>query len=159
MLHDAVEWLNPIPVAYAAELKQASPAVQEILKRQRERNSQIDELKASGAAGESNRGLVELRPSEKLSDAAKKNAAQQLISAENADRKALYKEIATLNQDQNISVSAVERVFAQKRLDRAKSGQTFQLPEAGDDFDAFKKSDLGKKLGADCKPGAWVTIK
>ncbi|MBI5095440.1 MAG: DUF1318 domain-containing protein [Candidatus Hydrogenedentes bacterium] len=142
MLRDVIEWMNPIRTAYAAELKQSSPAV-----------------KDSGCAGESNRGVLELRPCDKLTDAAKKNEAQQLIAAENADRKALYKEVAELNRDQNVTVSAVERVFAQKRLERAQPGQVFQLPEPGDDFDAFKKSDVGKKLGAECKPGAWVTTK
>ena len=158
LLRNALQCLNPIQSAYAAEMKQNSPAIEEIVKRQRARNAKLDELKTSGAVGESNRGFVELRPSDKLNDAAKKNEAQQLISAENADRKLLYKEIAALNQDQNMSVGVVERVFAQKRLVRAKPGQVFQLPDAGDDFDAFKKSELGKKI-ADCKPGAWVTIK
>lgn len=159
MLRDVIEWMNPIRTAYAAELKQSSPAVAEIAKRLKERNPKIDALKDSGCAGESNRGVLELRPCDKLTDAAKKNEAQQLIAAENADRKALYKEVAELNRDQNVTVSAVERVFAQKRLERAQPGQVFQLPEPGDDFDAFKKSDVGKKLGAECKPGAWVTTK
>ena len=159
MLRRAAEGLNPMGTAYAAELKQSSPAITEIATKLKARYPQLEALKAGACAGETNRGLVELRPCDAMSDPAKKNEAQQLVAAENADRKALYKEVATLNQDQKLTVNTVERVYAQKRLERAQPGQIFQLPEAGSDFDAFKKSDVGKKLGAECAPGAWVTIK
>ena len=149
----------PIQTAYAAELKETSPKVKELADKLRERQPKLEGLKKAGAAGEDNRGYAALRDSEALADPGKKNEAQQLIAAENADRKALYREIANDNADQKVTLSTVERVFAQRRLMRASSGDIFQLPAAGEDFDTFKTSPAGKQLGAECVPGAWVTIK
>ncbi len=147
------------PVAYAAELKESSPKVKELADKMRERQPKIEALKKQGAIGEDNRGYVTLRDSEAIADAEKKNEAQQLVAAENADRKALYREIATDNADQNVTLTTVERIFAQRRLMRAAAGEVFQLPPAGDDFDKFKASPMGQKLGGECVPGAWVTMK
>ncbi len=147
------------PVAYAAELKESSPKVKELADKMRERQPKIEALKKQGAIGEDNRGYVTLRDSEAIADAEKKNEAQQLVAAENADRKALYREIATDNADQNVTLTTVERIFAQRRLMRAAAGEVFQLPPAGDDFDKFKASAMGQKLGNECAPGAWVTMK
>ena len=56
------------------------------------------------------------------------------------------------------SVAFAERFFVLKRLNRAQSGQVFQLPREGHDFDTLKDSPLGKRLGSSCKPEAWVSI-
>ena len=58
-----------------------------------------------------------------------------------------------------MTVAFVERTYARKRLERAKPGEIFQLPEDEEDFKAFKESETGKKLGDECKPGAWIKIK
>lgn len=149
--------LAPIQVAYAAELKENSAEIREIAQRLRARNSQVEALKKQNLAGESNRGYVELRGT--IADANTKNEVQRLVAEENADRKALYNAIAALNADANVTLSMVERVYAQKRLERARTGEIFQLPPSGEDFDKFKSSAVGKKLGADAQPNAWVTIK
>ena len=151
--------LTPIRVAYAEELKAASPLIGQIAKKLKERHPAIQKLKADELLGEDNRGYVALRNDEKFTDPKKKNAAQKLVAAENADRKALYKDIARLNKDKKVTLSTVERVYAQKRLERAKPGDLFQLPRKGEEFDKFKASALGKKLGEACQPGAWVKIK
>ena len=80
------------------------------------------------------------------------------MADENKDRKALYREVARLNSEQSVSVSTVEGIYATARLKRAKTGEIFQLPPAGKEFDAFKASAVGKKLGGKCVPKAWVTI-
>jgi len=151
--------LAPIQAVYAAELKESSPKVKDLADKMRERQPKIEALKKQGAIGEDNRGYVTLRESDAIADGEKKNEAQQLIAAENADRKNLYREIATDNADQNVTLTTVERIFAQRRLMRASPGEVFQLPPAGEDFDKFEASPLGKKLGDACAPGAWVTIK
>lgn len=158
-LRRVLEFLRPVRVAYAAQLKDSSPVVNQIAARMRGRNAELGTLKKSGAVGENSRGLVELVKAEALGGSDETNAAQRVIAAENEDRKALYQEIARINSDQNLKVATVERVYAQKRLDRAKRGELFQLPAAGEDFDAFKQSTGGKKLGSACVPGAWVTIR
>ena len=83
---------------------------------------------------------------------------QRVIAAENKDRKALYLEIARINREQNLNVSTVEGIYAQEHLERAKAGEHFQLPVAGGDFEAFKRSPAGQRLASRCVPGAWVRI-
>lgn len=158
-LRDVRNALSPIAPAYAAELKSASPEVTRIAEGLRNRNADVQALKAKGVAGESNRGYLEMRPSDALKDPGERNEAQRLIAAENKDRKALYEEIAKLNREQKVSVSAVENVYAMERLRRGKPGELFQLPSVGADFDAFKGSPAGQRLGADCVSAAWVIIK
>ncbi|MBI4558441.1 MAG: YdbL family protein [Candidatus Hydrogenedentes bacterium] len=158
LLERGLEFVTPIRTAYAAELKATSPRLTELAKSMKERFPKLEALEAKGCLGEDNRGYVDLRPCEGLEGEAK-NDAQKLVAAENADRKAFYKEIAEQNTDQNVTLTVVERIYAQKRLERAKPGDIFQLPPTGEDFDKFKTSALGKKLGAECQPDAWVTIK
>lgn len=153
------ELLSPISVVYAEELKTSSPRISQIATKLRERNAALEELKKTGCIGEDNHGYVSVRPSKVLADAKKKNEIQQITAEENKDRKALYNEISRLNKEQNVTVATVERIYAQQRLKRAKPGEIFQLPPKGEDFDAFKASPLGEKLGDECVPEGWVTIK
>jgi uncharacterized protein YdbL (DUF1318 family) len=148
----------PIRVAHAQELNTTSPAIRDLATRMRDRHPQVEALKNDGALGENNRGYVHLFDHESLSDAEKRNAAQQVVAAENADRKALYREIAVLNEAARVTVTQVERIYAQRRLDRGRTGERFQLPPAGKDFDTFKASEMGRKLGDDARPDAWVTL-
>lgn len=155
----ARDMLSPIGVAYAAELNANSPEITRIATEMRKRFDQIDALKKKGYAGENNRGYVELRGEDKISSSDERNLAQRLVAAENKDRKALYNEVAKLNKDQNVNVSMVERIYAQAWLKRAKSGEIFQLPPNGEDFEAFKASAAGQALGTACEPDAWVVMK
>jgi len=145
--------LDPVSTAYAAEVKEDSAKVTQIAASMKARYAEVDAAKKTGAVGENNRGFLELVKADAIADAEKKNAVQKTIAAENDDRKALYQEVARLNSDQNMTVGAVERVYAQKRLERAKSGEMFQLPPAGPDFDALPAN---KKAGGSA--GSWVTI-
>ncbi len=158
LLRSTIDLLDPMPVAYAADVKDDSPRIKQLVASMKTRYPEVDAAKKSGAVGENNRGLLELVKPEKIADAEKKNAVQRTVAAENDDRKALYQEVARLNSDQNLTVSAVERVYAQKRLERAQPGELFQLPPAGPDLTAFASSPAGKKLGAAATAGAWVTI-
>lgn len=158
LMQRAVDFLSPIRVAYAQELKDVSPRAKQIADKMRERFGEVDALKKTGAVGENNRGYLELVKPELLADDAARNAAQRTIAADNEDRKALYNEIARLNADQNVKVGTVERIYAQRRLERAQAGELFQLPPPGEEFESFKKSAAGQKLGAACVPDSWVTI-
>lgn len=150
--------INPMPTAHAAELRQSSPRVREIAENMRKNHADISALKKQGCLGENNRGFLELRDCDALSDAEARNEAQQLLSEENRDRKALYQEIARLNQEDDVTVATVERVYAVERLNRASSGEYVQLPPAGKAYDELKESKLGKALGDDLEPNAWVQI-
>jgi len=118
----------------------------------------IQVLKDKRCLGEDNRGYLELRSSEGLSGD-EKNEAQKLVHAENTDRKAFYKEIVRLEDNEEITLSKVEQVYATERLNRAKPGDPVQLPPAGESFNQFKDSPAGKRLGEECKPEAWVKWK
>lgn len=156
-----LRFLNPIRVAHAGEaLQEDSPRIKQIAQRLRDRFPKIEQAKKKNYIGENQRGYVELRPSEALDqNTEEKNEIQKLIGAENEDRKNLYLEIVRLNQDKNVSLAVIERVYAMKRLERAKPGEIFRLPPRGEDFDRFKSSALGRRLGDDCVPDAWVVIK
>jgi uncharacterized protein YdbL (DUF1318 family) len=155
---NALRFLSPIQTAHAQTVKTTSPRVKQVADKMRQRNAEVTAIKKTGAVGENNRGLLELHKPDAISDAAEKNRIQRVMAAENEDRKALYKEIVNINTDQDLNVSTVEQIYAQKRLERAKTGDLFQLPPAGDNFNAFRGSPTGRKLGSKCKPNAWVTI-
>ncbi len=158
-LQQVLDYFDPFPSAYAAELKNTtSPLITEIAVQLRKRNAKISALKEQGCLGENNRGYVELQKCDALSDAEKRNTVQKVLAEENKDRKALYKEIARLNKDDGLTVSVVETIYANQRLKRAQSGEIVQLPAAGEQFDELQKGKLGKKLGEVCRPNAWVTL-
>ena len=159
LLQQLGDVLCPMPTAHAAELKESSPLATQILKELRERYPKLQALTAKEVLGEDNRGYVDLRSFDAFATPEEKNEAQQLVAAENKNRKDLYKEIARLNEESKVTISIVERIYAQKRLERAKPGEIFQLPPKGEDFEAFNNSALGKRLGEACQPDAWVTIK
>lgn len=157
-LWKSLEALDPFETVDAAEMKSDSARVKEIATELRKNNDAIAKLKKDGCLGETNRGYVELKDCDAMKDADAKNKAQALLAEENKGRKALYAEIARLNKEDGLSVTAVEQVYAVQRLKRGVSGEQYQLPSAGELFDEIKASDVGKKLGAACKPDAWVTI-
>lgn len=150
--------VTPIQQAYAQAVNSDSQRAQQIAKKMRERYPEVVSIKKTGAVGENNRGFVDLKKPELLTNAEEKNRVQRICAAENADRKALYQEVARLNRDQNLSVSKVEKIYALEWFKRAKSGDLIQLPKAGEDFDTFKGTKNGKALGAQAKPEAWVMI-
>ena len=158
-LQRGLEFFAPVNVAYAAELNESSSRVTQIANSMKKRNAQVVALKKQGSIGENNRGFLELVRPEALAGDEEKNKVQAVVAAENADRKALYKELARLNKDQSLDVTTIEGVYAKKRRERAKLGEHIQLPKAGPDLEALKKSPLAKKLSGAIAPGAWVTLK
>ena len=162
-LMHTIDAVSPIRRVYAAGLKSTSDLVTKLAKKMRDRNKQIAVHKKAGYLGENNRGYVEVMvkkfPKDDPKAAELKNEVQKLATAENADRKALYKEIAKLNSDAKVTLTQVESIYAMTRLNRAKPGEIFQLPPKGENFDKFKKTKIGMKLGKKCVPKAWVTIK
>lgn len=158
LLRHTLDFLSPMGVAYAQDLKSDSPLSKQILDSLRARHGKVDAMKKQGCFGENNRGYIELRDCDGLKEAAAKNDAQKLLAEENKDRKALYNEVARLNKDTGVSVSTVETVYALEHVQRASSGEVVQLPAAGEHFDTLKASAAGKKLGDKLQPGAWVTM-
>lgn len=157
-LERTLRFVMPGNVAYAADLDEGSPRAQQILRVMKERYPEVQALKDKGIVGETNRGSLELLKSNFEGSEEAMNSAQQVVAADNKDRKAFYQEIARINKAQNMMVSTVERVYAQKRLMRGQPGEHFQLPREGKDLDAFKSSLPGQKLGDACVADAWIKI-
>ncbi len=90
----------------------------------------IEEFKRDGALGENNKGLLELRPLERLQkDAAYRKLVEQIVAEENRDRQIILKRISAINPAvQSASASEVETAFAQLQRDGAKPGEWLQLP-------------------------------
>ena len=78
----------------------------------------INELKNGGLVGENNRGFLEFRSSKK--------PQQQLIGAENKDRKSVYAQIA---KQQGIDITLVGQRRAQQLAAKGSPGQWFQKPD------------------------------
>lgn len=108
--------------AFTATLVAAENAAA-IRQRMEQRLSQLDDLKAKGAIGENNRGLVEVRE-------AAGNAAS-LVADENRDREAVY---ALIAQQTGATADSVGRARAKQIAASAKSGVWVQ-----DESGAWKK--------------------
>ncbi|MCK6410634.1 YdbL family protein [Thauera sp.] len=97
-----------------------TPAVSALRKSMQQRHAQLAPLYASGAAGIAADGTVALREAAKVPLAAR-GQANAVIAAENADRAALYREIARANGHPEWE-GGVRRTFAQRWVERAQPG-------------------------------------
>ncbi|WP_438483245.1 YdbL family protein [Oleiharenicola lentus] len=79
--------------------------------RMKQRIAQIDQLKLKGAIGENNRGFVEVR--------AEAPDASSVVSAENADREAVYAAIA---KQSNTTADAVGKARARRIVAESAAG-------------------------------------
>lgn len=97
-----------------------TPAITALKQSMQKRHTQLAPLYASGALGLTGDGTVALRDAGgvPLAQRAQVNSA---IASENADRAALYREIARANSHPEWE-GDVRRTFAQRWIDRAQSG-------------------------------------
>ena len=93
-------------------------AAESIKDRMVARLPQINELKNKGLIGENNKGLLEFRSNKKVQ--------QNLVIAENKDRKAVYGAIA---KKQGVNPGLVGQRRAKQIADRGAPGQWFQKPD------------------------------
>lgn len=157
-LHRVLQALNPVYIAHASpSLREASPEVTRLAESMRERHSEIEALRAAGCVGEDNRGYLSFRGCDDL-DEEEEREARELVNKENEDRRALYQEIARLNAEAGITAQQVERIFAERRLQRAQSGHFVQLPPAGPELEEFRNTAAGRRLGDQVQPSAWVEL-
>ena len=108
------------PVHAQGNLEIDTPAISALRKAMQQRHAQLAPLYASGAVGIAADGTVSLRDAAAvpLAQRAQANAA---VAAENADRAALYREIARANGHPEWEAE-VRRTFAQRWLERAQPG-------------------------------------
>ncbi len=97
-----------------------TPAIAALQGSMQQRHAQLGPLYASGAVGIANDGTISLRDANSV-PLAQRAQVNSLVAAENADRAALYREIARANGHPEWE-GDVRRTFAQRWIDRAQPG-------------------------------------
>jgi uncharacterized protein YdbL (DUF1318 family) len=103
-----------------------TPAISALQASMQKRHADLAPLYASGAVGLARDGTVALRDASSV-PLAQRGQVNALVAAENADRAALYREIARANNHPEWEAD-VRRTFAQRWIDRAQPGWWVQGP-------------------------------
>lgn len=123
-------WIGILWLAFAGLLPGAAgahgnldidtPAIAALRTSMQQRHLQLAPLYASGAVGLAGDGTVALRDASGV-PLAQRGQVSNLVAAENADRAALYREIARANGHPEWEAD-VRRTFAQRWIERAQAG-------------------------------------
>lgn len=116
----------PLAALAAADLEINTPAINNVKNSMQARYSQLAPLFGSGAVGLTRDGMVAVRDAN-LVPLASRQAVNALVSAENQDRAALYREIARANGHPEWEAD-IRATFAQRWIDRAQAGWWYQAP-------------------------------
>lgn len=109
-----------LSVLAQANLEANTPAINQLKSAMHGRFDQLAPLLAGGAVGLANDGNVQLRNAGAIA-LAQRQAANALIAAENADRAALYREIARANGHPEWE-QEIRAMFAQRWVSKAAAG-------------------------------------
>lgn len=115
-----------VPAAQAAEpdIDISSPAIRQLTASMEARHSQMRPWYDAGAVGLTRDGLVAVRDQGEI-PLADRNAVRQLVSDENSDRQALYRQIAVANGHPEWE-SDIRRTFAERWVANARGGWYYQ---------------------------------
>ena len=139
------------------EIKNVTPELRKAIERRKARFEAIRKYKNKKALGENQMALLETRPCALLEDEAEGPKIKQLVKDENADRLAIYKEIARQNGATDAaSLAKIQRAWAGVNRSKAEKGDWVQIPADKADYRAFLKSKMGRAIQPQPKPGSWV---
>jgi uncharacterized protein len=114
--------------AQAPNINIDTPQIQAIKDRMAERHrSQLSAWFSAGAIGFSNNGLVEIRDRSAVPLADRRNL-ERVVGEENADRNAVYREIAVANGHPEWE-SDIRETFARQWIANARSGWYYQASD------------------------------
>jgi uncharacterized protein YdbL (DUF1318 family) len=116
--------LLPVLAFAAADLEINTPAISALKNSMQARHSQLAAHYTSGAVGLTRDGLVALRDANAV-PLSQRQGVNGLVAAENNDRNALYKEIASANSHPEWE-SEVRGTFAQRWVQKAQGGWWYQ---------------------------------
>lgn len=116
--------LLPATALSAADLEINTPAINAIQSSMQVRHNQLAQYYGSGAVGLTRDGLIALRDANSV-PLAQRQGVNALVAAENKDRNALYKEIASANGHPEWEPE-VRNTFAQRWVQKAQSGWWYQ---------------------------------
>lgn len=117
---------GPLAALGAVDLEINTPAINNIKSSMQARHGQLAPHFASGAVGLTRDGMVAVRDAN-LVPLASRQAVNALVSAENQDRAALYREIARANGHPEWEAD-IRSTFAQRWIERAQAGWWYQAP-------------------------------
>lgn len=117
--------LAPVAVL-AADLEINTPAINAIKDSMQQRHSKLAPYYGTGAVGLTRDGMVAVRDAN-LVPLPSRAAVNGLVTAENQDRAALYREIARANGHPEWEAE-IRSTFAQRWIDKAQAGWWYQNP-------------------------------
>ena len=110
-----------VPPAHAqADIDISSPAIRALTASMKGRAADLDPFFVSGAIGLTADGLIEIRDANSV-PLADRNRLRKLVSDDNADRNALYREIATANDHPEWEAD-IRATFADRWVANARAG-------------------------------------
>ena len=110
--------------AAAADLEVNTPAITALKASMQARHSQINPYYNAGAIGLTKDGLIAVKDAAAV-PLSQRGSLSGLVSAENADRTSLYKEIATANSHPEWQ-NEIQSTFAGRWIDKAQAGWFYQ---------------------------------
>ena len=121
-------WLTPRPAEAQTvpELKTRTPEVMAVIESRRARFPTVNAALASGCAGETNRGLVEIRPGQSCPP-----GLPALVTAENTDRMTLYRTLVGQNNMPPEDLARVQAAFGKVNREKAPPGAWVQGEDGG----------------------------
>ncbi len=111
-------------VAAAADLEVNTPAITAIKASMQARHGQLSPFYGVGAIGLTKDGMIAIKDATAV-PLSQRGSLSGLVSAENADRANLYKEIATANGHAEWQ-GDIQNTFAGRWIDKAQSGWWYQ---------------------------------
>jgi len=127
-LPDLLAGVTPA-MAQVAQPEITNPAIRKIIDSRAARFNELRRYFDQGVLGESNKGMVEVRNLEALTDLKARADVQRLVKAENADREELYKEIAAAKNVDLAQLPKIRETYAGTLRQNAKSGDWVQQPD------------------------------
>lgn len=128
-LHGALDMVVPAAQAQA-DIDISSPAIRALTAGMKSRAGDLEPFFDSGAVGLTSDGLIELRDANSV-PLADRNRVRKLVTDENADRNALYREIASANGHPEWEAD-IRGTFAARWIANAKAGWYYK--RAGGDW-------------------------
>lgn len=114
--------------AQEADINVTTPAIRALKASIKQRAAKLFPYLDRGNVGLTNDGLLAIRSTKGLS-LKQRAELKRLVKAENADRNALYLEIAKANNISPDKVDEIKRIFAKSWIKEAKKGWWIQAPD------------------------------
>jgi uncharacterized protein YdbL (DUF1318 family) len=108
------------PAHAQADIDISSPAIRALTASMKTRNADLEPFFSSGAIGLTSDGLIEIRDANAV-PLADRNRVKTLVSADNADRNSLYREIAGANGHPEWEAD-IRNTFAERWIANARAG-------------------------------------